>query len=105
MGRGVARYLLALATLSALACAGSKREPPSEPAKTEARPQPEQPEEATDSEDASEADIDLREDAATPSSAVTAPPERRPSGAFDLCGDKCRDSTDMKRSLGAEDER
>jgi hypothetical protein len=54
--------------------------------------------------DASGADIDFSDEVATPSSGVVAQPERRPSGAFELCGDKCRDNVDLKKSFDDSDD-
>ena len=90
--------------LASIGCAGSRPPPPETvPTDDEAAPSDSKDarldEEETASDDAAGTDIDFSQDVASPSATVSAPPERRPSGAFDLCGDKCRDDVELKKSL------
>lgn len=79
--------------------------PPTSKTPTDDAPQEPESEDAQDAGDdmdsagAPASDLDFSEDVAAPSSTVSAQPERRPSGAFDVCGDRCRDNVGLKNSL------
>jgi hypothetical protein len=89
---------------ASIGCAGSRSSAPQtvliedEPAATNGE-EAYRDEDETESDGDAAAGLDFSEDVAAPSAAVSAPPDRRPSGAFELCGDKCRDNTELKKSL------
>jgi hypothetical protein len=50
-------------------------------------------------------EIDFSDEVALPTGTIEAQPERRPSGAFNICGGNCRYDTELAKSLeGVEDD-
>lgn len=100
--KGCGRVLWFVA--ASIGCAGSRPSPPQagsieDEAAASSSEAAHPDEEETASGGAAAADLDFSEEVAAPSATVSTPPERRPSGAFELCGDKCRDNIELEKSL------